>query len=136
MIKLNVKYTLLIGIGIVEDSDYIGTSLSRIIQEVKSEYKPYSTSSKKYYIDQYGRTAHWVGHLLLKYLYYNYFFERKHMVEDLEADLTGAPIDSLNTEYLEVAEETNPDEAITAVAKASNDMEIDLKEERNKESYI
>ena len=28
--------------------------------------QPYSTSSKKYYIDQDLRTAHWVGHSILK----------------------------------------------------------------------
>ena len=57
------------------------------------------------------------------------------MIEDLEADLTGAPVDSLNTEDSEVAGETNPDESITAVSKASNEVEIDLKEERSTETY-
>ena len=50
------------------------------------------------------------------------------MIEDLEADLTGAPLYSLNIEDLEVAEEANADEATIAEAKASNDMEIGLKE--------
>ena len=39
MIKLNVKYTLLIVIGMVVDSNYIGTILSGLIQEVKSKEK-------------------------------------------------------------------------------------------------
>ena len=60
-----------------------------------------------------------------------WFFERKQIIEDLEADFIGAPIDALNTEILAVAEEANHDESITAVAKASNGMEIDLKEELN-----
>ena len=39
MIKLNVKYTLLIVIGMIVDSSYIGTILSGLIQEVKSKEK-------------------------------------------------------------------------------------------------
>ena len=49
------------------------------------------------------------------------------MIEDLEVNLTGAPIDSSNTEYSAVAEQANSDEAITSEAKDSNEMEIDLK---------
>ena len=48
------------------------------------------------------------------------------MIEYLEANLTGAPIDSSDNENLSVAEQVNSDEAITAVAKDSNEMEIDL----------
>ena len=50
------------------------------------------------------------------------------MIEDLEADLTGAPIDASNHDNLAVAEVSNADEATIAEAKASNDMEIGLKE--------
>ena len=57
------------------------------------------------------------------------------MIEDLEADLTGSPIDDLNTDDSAVAEEANPDESITAVAMASNEMEIDLKKGLNTEAY-
>ena len=52
------------------------------------------------------------------------------MIEYLEADLTGEPIEVLNTEDLEVHEEANTNESITAVAKAIFEMEIYLKEER------
>ena len=62
-------------------------------------------------------------------------FLRKNMIEDLESYLTGAPIDALNTEDYAVVEEANPDESITAVAKARNEMEIDVKEELNTEAY-
>ena len=62
MKKLKRNYTLLIGIGMVGNSNYIGTILSGLIQEVKSKEKPYSVYSKRYYINQYLRTAHWVGH--------------------------------------------------------------------------
>ena len=48
------------------------------------------------------------------------------MIEDLEADLTGKPIDALNPENSAVAEYANADESITTVAKDSIDMEIDI----------
>ena len=57
------------------------------------------------------------------------------MIEDLEAELTGAPKETSNTDNLEMAEEANADEAITVEAKASNDMGNDLKEEQNTKSY-
>ena len=48
------------------------------------------------------------------------------MIEDMEAELTEAPKNS-NTENLAVAEEATVDEAFTAEANDSNEMEIDLK---------
>ena len=58
--------------------------------------------------------------------YYNNYitivFLRKQIIDDLEADYNGSPIDALNTGYLAAAEEVNPDESVTAVAKASNEM--------------
>ena len=57
------------------------------------------------------------------------------MTEDLKANQTGSRIDASNLEYLVVAEETNSDEAITAVSKANNNMEIDIEEEHNTEAY-
>ena len=45
------------------------------------------------------------------------------MIEDLEAELTGALKETSKTYNSAVAEETNVDEAITEEAKASNDME-------------
>ena len=47
MIKLDVNYTLIIGIVMIVNSNYIGTSLSGLIREVKSKGKNHSTSSKK-----------------------------------------------------------------------------------------
>ena len=49
------------------------------------------------------------------------------MIEDLEVDLTKAPIDASNPDDLEVAETENYYESIAPVAKAINEMEIDLK---------
>ena len=56
------KYMRLISIGMIGNSNYIGTSLSELIQEVKSKEKTYSVPSKKYFIDKDFRTAHLVGH--------------------------------------------------------------------------
>ena len=53
------------------------------------------------------------------------------MIAYLEASLTGAPIYASNTDNLAVDEEKNADEATNAVAKAINEMEIDIREERN-----
>ena len=41
----------------------------------------------------------------------------------------------LNGGNIKSYRETNVDEAVTAEAKASNDMEIDLKEEQNTQAY-
>ena len=40
MIKLNINITLLIVIGMIVNSNYIGTSLGGLIQEVESKEKP------------------------------------------------------------------------------------------------
>ena len=61
------------------------------------------------------------------------FFERKNIIEELEANLTGSPIDNSNTDDSEVSEEANYDEAVNTVAKDSNDMGIDLEEEHKTE---
>ena len=47
MIELNVNYTLLIGIGMIGNSNYIGTSLSELIQEVQSKEKHLLSFFKK-----------------------------------------------------------------------------------------
>ena len=69
----------------------------------KTKRKIYSLSSKKFYIDKCLRTAHWVVHSLLKKIYYNGFY-RKHMIEDLESDLTGSSEETLNTDYMALYE--------------------------------
>ena len=81
----------LIGIGIIENYNYNGTSLNGLIQKVKSKGKTYSVSSKTDYINKDDRTTHWVVHSDLKELDINDSFERKHMIEDMEAELTEAP---------------------------------------------
>ena len=91
--------------------------------------KTYSVSSI-FYINKGDRTSHWVVCSLLKELYINDFFEGKQTIKDMESELTEAPKNTSNTDNLEVAEEANVDEAISEEYKASNNMEIDLKEER------
>ena len=44
------------------------------------------------------------------------------MIEDLEAELTGAPRETSNTDDVALDEVENIDEAITAEDKASNEM--------------
>ena len=57
------------------------------------------------------------------------------MNEDLEVDLTGARKDASNHEDAAFAEVVNDYEAITAEAKASNEMEIYPKEELKTKSF-
>ena len=57
------------------------------------------------------------------------------MIEDMEAELTGALKKTSNTDNLVVAEEANVDEAVTEEAKAVDDMDIDIKEERKAQAY-
>ena len=57
------NYMKLIGIGMIVNSNYIGTSLNGSIQEVKQKgKKPYPVSSKMVYINKGDRMHHWVGH--------------------------------------------------------------------------
>ena len=44
------------------------------------------------------------------------FFNRKQMIEDLEADMTGSPKETSNTDNSAVSEEANVDESITSEA--------------------
>ena len=48
--------------GIIGNSNYIGTILNGLIQEVKKSKKnPFQLLTKKY-INKGDRTSHWVGH--------------------------------------------------------------------------
>ena len=42
MIKINRRYTLIMGIGMIGNPNYTGTSLSGLIKELKPKEKPYS----------------------------------------------------------------------------------------------
>ena len=140
MIEFKGIYRLSIGIAMIVNYRCIGTCLSGSIQEVKLREIFYSTSAKKYYIDKDDRMAHQVGHSKLKPLDYNGFFERKSIIDELEGSLTGAPIDATNPEVPAVAVDENSDKYITSRAKVSkinkdsDEMEIDLKEERKTEA--
>ena len=54
-------------------------------------------------------TSHWVGHSKLKELFINDLFERKHMIDAMEDELTGALKKTSNNDNSEVAEEANVD---------------------------
>ena len=53
----------------------------------------------------------------------------------MEANITGTPIYASNPDNLAVAEYANADKTTTAVAKSSNEMEIDFEEEHKTEAY-
>ena len=53
----------------------------------------------------------------------------------MEPSLNGARIYDSNHDYLSVAEEENSDEDTNALAKTSNNTEIDLEEEHKTEYY-
>ena len=72
--------------------------------------KPYSVSSRKFYLNKNDITAHWVIHSKLKELDINDAFKRKETNEEMEAELT--ELDS-RPENLAVTDEANFDEAIT-----------------------
>ena len=80
--------------------------------------KPYSVSSKCFYLNKNDRTDHWVGYSKIKELDINDFFKRKQMNEKMEAEMTEM---YSRTENLEVTEEANFDEAIP----------IDIKKEKS-----
>ena len=52
--------------------------------------KPYSVSSKGFYINKNDRTSHWVRHSDLNELDTNDLFERENTIDDIEADMTEA----------------------------------------------
>ena len=80
----------LIGIAIIGDSNYINTSLNGSNQEIKSKGKNPIQFLQKNCINKGDRTSHWVGHSDLTELDINDLFERKQMIEDVEAELTEA----------------------------------------------
>ena len=57
------------------------------------------------------------------------------MIEYMKSKLTEAPKQNSTTDNLAVAEEANVDESVTAEAKASNEVEIDLKETQKTQAY-
>ena len=100
----------LISGGMIGNSDYIGTSLNWLIQEVKlKRNKPYSDSSNKFYLNKNDRKYHWVGHSSLKELDTIDLFKRKHMIEDMEAEVTEASEINSKTDNLAVTGEADAD---------------------------
>ena len=70
-----------------------------------------------------------------KKLNINDFFDRKYIIEYLETLMTGALKKNSKTDSLELAEESDVDEAITAEAKDNNETKNDLNDEQNTKAY-
>ena len=74
--------------GMIGNSNCIGTSLNG--SDPKSNpkiVKPFSVSSKQLYIHKNDRAAHFVGRSKLKELDIDYFYKRKQMNEEMEAEM-------------------------------------------------
>ena len=84
--------------------------------------KPFSVSSKKFYTSKNDRKAHFVGHSRLKELDIDDFYGRKHMNEEMEAELM--KLDS-RPDNLAVSEYESVDE----------DVPIDIMKERKTKAY-
>ena len=63
------------------------------------------------------------------------FFERKQIIEDMEAEMSKALNIYIYIDNLAVAEEEHFDEDITTEAKSRNYIYIDLKEAQKKQAY-
>ena len=71
--------------------------------------KPYSVSSKKFFISNNDRKAHFVGHSKLKELDIDDFYKRKQMNEEMEAEMNKMDLTPGN---LADSEDESADEAI------------------------
>ena len=71
--------------------------------------KPFSVSSKKFYIDNNDRTAHFVGHYKLKPLDMVDFYKRKQTNENMEAEKKEMYVKQGRNSY---SKDDNFDEAI------------------------
>ena len=81
-----------------------------------------SVSSKKLYINNNYRTAHFVGHSKLKELDIDYFYKRKQTNEEMEAEMNEMDVKHGKKSDSEYA---NVDEAIP----------IQIRKERTTEAY-
>ena len=82
----------------------------------------YSVSSKRFYIINNDRTAHFIGHSKLKELDIDDFYKRKQMNEEMEAEIT--KMDSI-PDHLADSEYEGADEAVP----------INIRKEGNKKAY-
>ena len=67
----------LISGGMIGNSNYIGTSLNGLIQEVKPNgMKPFQFLQINFNLNKVDIKSHWVGHSKLKELDTNHFFKK------------------------------------------------------------
>ena len=71
--------------------------------------KPFSVSSKKFYINNKDRTTHFVGHSQLKELDIHGFYKIKQTNEEMEAEMKEMKEKQVKKDY---SEDANVDEAI------------------------
>ena len=84
--------------------------------------KPFSVSSKRFYINNSDRTAHFVGHSKFTPLDIVDFYKRKQMNENMEAEMKEMDVKQGKNAY---SEDDNFDEAIP----------IQIRKERTTEAY-
>ena len=104
------NYMKLISGGKIGNSNYSGTSLNGLIQEVKLKGKIPIQFLQFVYINKGDRRSHWVGHSDRKQWDINDSLKRKQIIEDMEDELTEALEISSNTDNLAVNEGANVDE--------------------------
>ena len=63
--------------------------------------KPFSVSSKRLYINNNDKTAHFVGHSQLKYLDIVDFYKRKQTNENMEAEMKEMDVKQRKNAYSE-----------------------------------
>ena len=71
--------------------------------------KPFSVSSKTFYINNNDRTAHFVGRSKLKELDIYGFYKRKEMHDEMEAEMNEMDLKHVKKAY---SEDANVDDAI------------------------
>ena len=92
--------------------------------EVKN---PFCVSSKKLCLKDNNKTSHWVGHSKLKTLYLKDFYNRKIIINEIEAGLSGNKIGHSdyvmknNTDASIVAEVENDDTDLTVDSGKTNE---------------
>ena len=79
--------------------------------------KPFSVSSRDFYLNKGDETSHWGGNSKLKELDTIDSFKIKQMIEDMEAELTEFSETNKKTDNLAVTEEADVDESIQIYLK-------------------
>ena len=99
----------LIGGGMIENSNCVGTSFNGLILNITpKELNPF-LFLQFLYMNKNDRTAHFVGHYKLKELDIDDFYKIKQINKEMEAELT--EMDSI-PDHLAVSEDESVDKAV------------------------